>query len=208
MNKLYQILTFAAIAILISTNTQSQVPFEFGKTSKEDFDLEAYREKYPEADAVIIGDVGFTEFILNKKKLTFEYKHIRTTRYLVLTENGLDYGNISIPYVETSSRKDVILYFRAYVHNKDKNTGKVKRNKIKKRGGYVIDETKYVKSLNYALPEIAPGTIFEVKYTKISERIENLPTWNFQQSIPVEYSDFTLDLPSAFSYRMRLRGSE
>lgn len=204
MKNLILFITF--ISVLFSNTLKSQEYFKFGKVEKEDFDLEAYREKYPEAEAVVIGDIGLIEFTLNQKSLNFEYNLTRTIRYMVLSEEGVDYGNISIPYFASDKRQDHIRSFRAYIHNLEAD--KVKRKRIRKRAGYVVDEDKYYKTLNYALPSIKPGTIFEVKYKLISERIERLPNWNFQLTIPVEYSELSLDLPSAFSYRMRMRGSQ
>ncbi|MFO8066311.1 MAG: DUF3857 domain-containing protein, partial [Bacteroidales bacterium] len=198
MKNLILFITF--ISVLFSNTLKSQEYFKFGKVEKEDFDLEAYREKYPEAEAVVIGDIGIIEFTLNKKSLNFEYNLTKITRYMVLSEEGVDYGDISIPYFASDKSQDRIQSFRAYVHNIE--SGKVKRHRIKRRAGYILDEEKYYKTLNYALPSIRPGTIFEVKYKLKSERIEILPSWHFQRTIPVEYSELSLDLPSAFSYRM------
>ena len=46
----------------------------------------------------------------------------------------------------------------------------------------------------FTFPEVKPGSIIEYKYVLDAGSL-NLPDWYFQRSIPVKYSQFTLNFP-------------
>jgi hypothetical protein len=204
-------LVLFTIPLLFAINTSySQKPiFEYGKITAKDMDLEKYREKYPNAAAVIIGDIGECKFNLetvDRVHARFQYVFTRTTRIMILNESGLNYGSIMIPYYEGDNAKMVITNFRANVHNINKN--KVSSTRIRQRAGRVVAYESQLRSLNFDLPDIKPGSVLEYRYTIVSDFYRRLPEWKFQSVIPVEHSEYNLDLPAFFNYRLRYRGFE
>ncbi len=198
-----------SIIILLFTafNSFSQKPnFEFGKIKKEQFDLENYRAKYPGAPAVVISDFGHCKFKLCERSGVFQFIFTKSTRIIILNELGLDYGDISIPYYETKDNRDLISTFTANVYNLSDD--KIKKQSIKQKAGYTTDLKNNWKVLNFSLPGVKSGSIIEYTYKIVSDFPEYLPDWRFQRSIPVIYSEFNLDLPSIFIYRMSYRGYE
>jgi hypothetical protein len=184
---------------------QSQAqPFEFGRLTQQEMNLEYYRELYPEEDAVMIGDIAQCGFVYNNTKRRFQFQFERTYRLMILTEQGTRLGNISIPYYATSTNSEEITRFQANVYHFDGR--RVVRERVRQRDGFSEDLGNNWHQVNYALPNVRPGTVLEVNYTLVSDYIEQLRDWQFQYEFPVEYSEYTLRLLSLFQYRMYYRG--
>lgn len=205
---------FTLILAIIFTNIpklsfSQQAVFEYGKITAKDMDIEKYKLKYPGASAVVIFDIGECKFnmeTVDQVHAKFQYIFTQTTRIIILNEKGLDYGNISIPYYEGESSKMAITNFRANVYNL--KSGKVSSTRIRQREGSVIEYESQMRTLNYSLPDIATGSVIEYRYTIVSDFYRRLPEWRFQSLIPVEHSEYNLDLPAFFNYRLRYRGFE
>ncbi|MBS4014672.1 MAG: DUF3857 domain-containing protein [Bacteroidetes bacterium] len=205
------------IAIVLTTSitlsakqSLSQKPvFEYGKITAKDLDVEKYKQKYPGAHAVVIGDVGECKFnmeTVDQVHAKFQYIFTQTTRIIILDEKDLDYGNISIPYYEGENSKMTITNFRANVHNL--KSGKVSSTRVRQRDGSVMEYESQMRTLNYSLPDVSNGSVIEYRYTIVSDFYRRLPEWRFQSLIPVEHSEYNLDLPAFFNYRLRYRGFE
>ena len=197
--KLWMILFCSSIAL----QSLAQ-PFEFGKISQEEMNLEYYRELYPEEHAVMIADIAQCGFVYNNSKKRFQFQFERTYRMMILTEQGTHLGNISIPYYATSTSSEEISRFQANVYHFDGR--RVVRERVRQRDGLSEDMGNNWHQVNYALPNVRPGTVLEVNYTLVSDYIEQLRDWQFQYEFPVEYSEYTLRLLSLFQYRMYYRG--
>jgi hypothetical protein len=212
INNMKKPITTLSIAIILlaivgSNKAHSQKPvFEFGKVTMSDIDIEKYKEKYPNEEAVVIGDIGNCSFRVNEKGTHFQFVYTRTARILILDKMGLDYGNLKIPYYQTSEKKDKIVSFRGNVYNLKQ--GKINRKKVKKKSGFVVDNENNWRSLSFAFPEVAVGSLVEFTYTIVSDFTHHLPSWSFQRMIPVEHSEFNISLPGFYKYLMRFRGHE
>lgn len=201
MRTLIFILFFANLLLINPAGAQS--PFEFGKMTPSEMDLDYYRDKYPGEPAVVIGDVADCRFGYATKK-GFQFQLNREMRIIILTEAGLDYGDFSIPYYESSDGREEINRFRAHVYNLEGN--KVNRTRIRDRDGYTQDRQNNWKELTFALPEVTVGSVIEVRYTIISDFLFHLRDWRFQREIPVLHSEYSLNLPSFFVYYGRYYG--
>jgi hypothetical protein len=60
--------------------------------------------------------------------------------------------------------------------------------------------------LKFSIPEVKVGSIIEYKYTIISPRYSDIPTWYFQHSEPVRYSFYSATFPEWFQYHVEERG--
>ncbi len=205
MRSSYFIKLFFSIIVILSTERtfSQEIAFEFGDISAENMDVKKYIEKYPDAPAVVIGDIGHCRFIL-ERDAGFQYELERKFRIIILNDRGVGLGDVSVPYYETSEGRDRIRNFRAHVYNIE--DGRIRRQRVRQRAGHTADLDNNWKSLQFALPEVRPGSVIEVRYTVTSDFLHYLPTWQFQRLIPVKYTEFRLDLPTFFTYRMRYRG--
>ena len=56
------------------------------------------------------------------------------------------------------------------------------------------------------MPNVKEGSIIEYKYSIKSPFYVDLPNWNFQKSIPVNYSDYKIAIPEFYFYNPHLKG--
>ncbi|MES2847499.1 MAG: hypothetical protein V4685_00465, partial [Bacteroidota bacterium] len=79
-----------------NVSAQDKLPIKFGKVKLEDFDV-----KSPLIDsstnAVVVADVGNSEFIANRTDLSFSLLFREQKRIKVITKNGFDAATVTIP---------------------------------------------------------------------------------------------------------------
>lgn len=56
------------------------------------------------------------------------------------------------------------------------------------------------------MPDVKEGSVIEIKYVLKSENIVTLPEFNFQYSIPVNFSQYVTEIPVYYVYNVILRG--
>lgn len=198
-----QIFILFIAGFLLNNPLNAQTPFEFGSMTASEMVLDYYREKYPGEPAIVIGDVADCRFGYETKK-GFQFQLNREIRIMILNEAGLDYGDFSIPYYETTGGQEEIRRFRAHVYNLDGN--RVNRTRVREREGFTQDRQNNWKELSFAFPEVTVGSVIEVRYTLISDFLFHLRDWRFQREIPVLHSEYSLNLPSFFVYYGRYNG--
>lgn len=192
------------ICISVIMTIQAQEPFRFGRVSADDLNLAYYQEKYPDEPAVVIGDIGSTRFIHDNNTNALRMVFTREYRILILNESGQSLGDQSIVYYETPTGSEDIMRFRANIYTLDGR--RVRTTRVNQRDGVLQDLGNNYKELVFALPDVRVGSLIEIRYDIISDFFFNLRHWYFQNVIPVEYSEYTLNLPSIFKYLARYRG--
>ncbi|TVR38053.1 MAG: DUF3857 domain-containing protein [Bacteroidia bacterium] len=196
--------TLLFVFSLYSNVIGSTPPFEFGRASQEEMDVEYFRNKYPDEPAVIIGDIADCKFNFNNESRRFQFVFERHMRLMILREEGLSYGDFSIPFYESESGKENIRRFRAYVHNLDGD--RVRTTRIRPREGFENDLGNNWKELVFAFPNVRVGSIIEVRYELNSDFLFNMRSWRFQHQIPILHSEYNVNMPSFFNYLARFKG--
>jgi hypothetical protein len=122
-----------------------------------------------------------------------------------LTDAGLEYGEIEIPYyVDGYGKTERIDDIQAIVYNLQ--GGLISRNTITK--DQIFDEIKneYWRIKKFALPDVKAGSIIEYSYTHQTPFLLNLPDWKFQDRIPTIHSNYTVRMIPFYSYVFVLQG--
>lgn len=172
-----------------------------GRVTDAEMDMEVYPAD-SSAAAVVLFDDGRSEIEYNESKGGFEVRYTRHIRIKILTREGLDWADFSIPIYSTQSLDRV----RAYTFNKE--NGKTDRERIRNRD---IIEDKRSESLTYnkfTLPRVKEGSVIDVSYTISTNHAYRLPDWFFQYTIPVIYSSYQVIVPEYFNYRQHMTGYE
>lgn len=198
------ILFILASLMLLSTRGHANGPFRFGRISASDMDLEYYREKYPGEPAIVLGDMADCKFEYCNNTYRFKFVVSRQTRIMILSEAGLDYGDFSVSFYQGPYGHEEADKIRAHIFNLQGR--RVNRTRIDDRTAHISEHSNYVKEMVLALPEVRPGTVVEFSYELSSDFLFNMRSWYFQREIPVLYSEYNLDLPSIYDYRVRYRG--
>ena len=194
---------FACILLAVFTS-RSETPFDFGRVSDEEIDLEYYRAKYPGEPAVIIADIADSKFTFNNSSRRFQYIFNREIRLIILDELGLGYGDFPIYYYQGPNGSEEIQRLRGHIYNREGN--RVRRTRINQRAGYTNDAGNNIKEFIIPFPEVRPGSIIELRYQIASDFLFNMRSWRFQWEIPVEHSEYVVNLPSFFNYMARFKG--
>lgn len=196
-------LTLALILISVAMVYAQEFSMEFGEVSKKELEMTTY-SKDTDAGALVIHDVGTSVF----RKIHDQYHIVmeRKTRIKILSETGLDYAEIRIPYYfdKKGDITDQIKYIEAYTYNME--DGRILKTKLSSE--MVFEETinQFWKLKKFALPDIKPGSVIEYKYTLITPRISEFPDWEFQWPIPVIYSEYTTAMIPFYEYVFILQG--
>ncbi|NJL74104.1 MAG: DUF3857 domain-containing protein [Saprospiraceae bacterium] len=183
--------------LLTSVSAMGQFQTEWGKCPMSDFSM----EKYPldtTAEAVILHDLGKLYASVDP----WEYSLVHHRRIKILTDAGLDYANISIPYYKENSR-DFIRNIKAQILQPNG-----KSIELKKSDFYKEDINNYWAAMNFTFPNVQPGSIIEYEYELISQDIVNLKDWYFQQNIPVRYSKIVSTINERLVYIYLFQGAD
>lgn len=192
----------ALLLLLVHPLCAQKVPGEFGTVGKDVLDMTAY-EKDPDAEAVILFDVG--ESVFFDKDGGYDIRFTRTKRIKILTRAGLDQAEVSIPfYVDGDGKTERIVSIEAYSYTFE-------------NGGYfkkALDQQKvYEERVNdrwrakkFAFPNVKEGSAIEYKYVLETPFHFNLPDWQFQDRIPTVYSQYTAKMIPFYEYHFIAQG--
>lgn len=165
-------------------------PIKWGKisTAEKSISSETFSEHTP---AVVLCDFGSIE-ITNR---TMYSRHVRMK---VLSEEGLGYAKIEIPYL-AANKYDDVLELKAQTINIDERGEitkfNIRHNQIKDE---IIDR-KWRKKV-FVFPAVKPGSIIEYKYKIASLDFVKLKDWYFKADIPILWSEIRFETPQPFTY--------
>jgi len=195
--------SFILLLLSLSSFAQGQnYVHEFGKYSKEEFDLKQY-DKDTSAEAVVIYDIGNSWFIPTDEG--FQLIFVRKTKIKILTSAGLDWAQISIPYYEEKNKNEEIKELKGNTYNLE--NGQVRVTELNRKNAYVEEEGEHWYLKKFAMPDVKAGSIIEVSYKIISPYLFNLRNWKFQYKIPVIYSEYNTKMNPFYEYTYLLQGA-
>lgn len=198
--KIYLSLFVICIAFI---STQAQTYYkEFDKIAKDEVELVEY-EKDKDAEAVVLFDKGSSEFqdSGNGYEMLFE----RETRIKILSEAGLEWAEVEIPFYQQGGSLEDIEKIEAHTYNFE--NGVLTKTKLK-RGDWhdeKINENWSVRK--FAFPNVKVGSIIEFKFRLTSPFFFQLRDWKFQWKIPVVYSEYQVKMIPFYQYTWLLQGA-
>ena len=84
---------------------QEKLNIKFGKVTPEDFDIKSGLID-SSTNAVVVADVGKSEFIANTSDLTFSLIFTEKKRIKIINKNGFDAASVTIPlYVNDKGKR-------------------------------------------------------------------------------------------------------
>lgn len=178
----------------LSTQLQAQKKTDpnlpaFGVVDKADIEMKEcdFDEK---AEAMILLDEGVMEYVYGRG---MEMK--RRVRIKILNNKGLDWANIHLSYKSERAEQD-ISGLEAQTYNLDA-AGNISVTKVEKKLVYDKKLNKKYSEKVFTFPEAKVGSVIEYKYKHSGIGISD---WYFQKSIPVRYSQYTIDFPSEIEF--------
>ena len=192
--------SIAVVLFLISWSAFAQ-KYELGKVTVE----ELSQTKHPldsAAAAAVLFKIGKTSFDLNPEGYFLLVAEVRQ-RVKIYKKEGYERATIEIPYY--TGGKTVRLYFDdAVTYNLV--GGKIEKTKLKSDGEFteVVNENYSIKKI--ALPNVKEGSVIEYRYTLKTPYFTVFPEFYFQGEYPVNYVQFTTQIPQYFTYRRFMKG--
>ncbi len=195
-------LLLTTLLLLLSTGIKSQT-FKFGDIPREHLEMEVY-DKDSTASAVVIFSKGETD--LNYRNQEFMLTIKRHVRIKILTDEGLDEGDITIRFRNKNSNSpEEINNIKAESYTLDEN-GKVIKESVGRRDRFTEELSEYTSAVKFTIPGLRKGSVFEYSYELVSNNPLNFPDWLFQDDIPSMWSEYTAKIPEWFSFLTVSRG--
>ncbi|MCG2617656.1 DUF3857 and transglutaminase domain-containing protein [Terrimonas sp. NA20] len=176
--------------------SQEKAKIKFGKVSVEDF-----KAKYTvdtSSGAVIIGDIGSTDFVGNTKGgFSIEFK--RYCRIHVLNKSAYEILEVEIPIYTQGDREEELSSLKAVTYNLE--NGKVVETKVDPKNDVFkerISRNKVIRK--FVFPAVREGAIIEMEYKLKSDFLFNLRPWNFQDRYPTLWSEYIVGMPEFLNY--------
>ena len=94
---------------------------------------------------------------------------------------------------------DVVKFSNAATYNLE--NGSIVKTKLNSEGSFKKNVNEYWNEASITLPNVKVGSVIEFKYILKTENIVKFPVFNFQDKIPVNYAEYTTNIPCFFTYK-------
>ena len=204
MKILSQLLT--AIVLSASLFGQDNVNIKFGNVSAKDFTLEKSPVIDSNTNAVILTNIGSTNFI-GVEHYWISYVHKKYVRIKIINEKALDIATVNIHLFGRDEDKDKLEDLKAVTYNIE--DGQIKTSELSKSDIFEDKLSPYSTVTKFTLPSVKAGSMIEYSYSIISHHSYAIPEWYFQDSqYPCLYSEYKITFPDALPYITLRYGSD
>lgn len=198
---LFKKLLFVFISFSFSSAISQN--FDLGKVSVEELQ-EKEHPTDPSAPAAILFKKGVLDFNYSKEK-GFEMFTKVQTRIKIYNKQGYEWANQQVRYyIGSTDTKEIVNFSNAVTYNLE--GGKIVKTKLKSDGEFDNKINKYWGQKKISLPNVKEGSVIEFEYIVKSPNITTIDKWDFQMSIPVNYSEFRTNIPEYFVYNPNQKG--
>ena len=193
----------AALFVLIAVLSRSQdFSKTFGKISNGEIELDQYALD-KDAEAVVLFDMGKSYF--DETENSFDVIFERTTRIKILSEAGIKWSEVKIPFYQEGDVYENVFDIEINVYNLE--DGHINKLSFNNPDSYIEKENNYWNFKKFAVPNVKKGTVLEYKYKISSQYKFNLRDWEFQWKIPVVYSEYEVKMIPFYEYTWLLQGA-
>lgn len=197
--KLIKIFSLSVVLLFISKTTAQE--YKLGKVSVAELEQKVH-PKDTSATAAILYKKGKSriEFDPNEGFITITEVEARIKIY---KKEGYNWANHSVWYYNLGSVTERINFSDTYTYNLV--NGKIEKTKIKSEGIFDEPVNKYGGRKKITLPNVKEGSVIEYKYV-IRSPSRMIREWDFQASVPVNYSEFVTCIPEYYVFNSRQKG--
>lgn len=196
MNKLFTLLLLGAVTITANAQTAPTPATQpYGKIEQADLELKAC-DFEKDANAEVLFEKGSAYYGADLYSITNEIHR----RIKIFNDNGKTAADIHIPYYGGNHLEYVTGIQAQTVNLVD---GKVEITKLDKKLIYTKAIDKWRNEITFTMPNVKPGCIIEYKYNWNTNNFFDVPDWDFQDKIPVRYSEYTTSIPDIFYFRQQ-----
>ncbi len=175
---------------------------EFGIIGKDEIELKEYSLD-KEAEAVVLFDIAKSYFVQTES--AFDVVFERATRIKILSEPGIKWAEVEIPFYQEGGIYEKVIDIEAYSYNNE--NGHINKTTFDVSNTYDEKINNYWNVKKFAIPNVQEGTVLEYKYKINSQYLFNLRDWEFQWRIPVVYSEYEVRMIPFYEYSWLLQGA-
>ena len=190
------------IIFFISMLTLQAQEYELGEVTKQELEQKTHATD-PAAPAAILFSKGVTYMALSERD-GFTLVTEVEMKIKIYTKEGYEWANKIIPYYYSDQEKETVDVSKAVTYNLV--NGKIEKTKLRNEGEFVEEVNRFWKQKKIVMPDVKEGSIVEFRYEIRSPFIHVFPDWEFQEVIPVDYSEFATRIPEYFVYNPVFRG--
>lgn len=201
--KIQALLLFVGASLLGMGLFSQENPMQFGQIDQSELEMRHYLLDST-ASALILGDFGVHKIEYDNIRNRFEYKIYRHVRVKVFKADGFNHGNFKILVYKTPRERNPIEEIKAVSYYLDGN--QVVTSELNETDVYIEEIDKWYASVNFSVPDLREGCVFEVEYSYKSYYIDLIPEWRFQWAVPALFSEFHTYYPDLFNYRKEVKG--
>lgn len=175
---------------------------EFGKIAKDEIELTEYALN-KDAEAVVLFDIGKSYFVETSN--SFDVVFERTTRIKILSESGIKWAEVEIPFYQEGDIYEKVYDIEASSYNFE--NGRLNKSSFDVSNAYDEKKNEYWNIKKFAIPNVKVGSIIEYRYKINSQYKFNFRDWVFQWKIPVVYSEYETKMIPFYEYTFLLQGA-
>lgn len=184
---------------------QDKMSIHFGKISAADFNSQL-PSGIPSANALIIADLGNSEFVPNVFDQTMSILFTKRTRIKINTKEGINAATIYVNLYTHDSLAESLEGLKAYTYNLE--NGKVIKTSLNNNDVITEEQGQHLLTKKFTFPSVKEGSIIEYSYTIRSGFLPNLQAWKFQSEFPCLWSEYTVGIPEFYKYAITTQGQE
>ncbi len=189
------------ITSLFLNNSYAQ-KFELGKVSE----AELNEKRHPldsSAAAAILYKKSRTYFDFNQNKGDFDVVTEVQTRIKIYKKEGYNWADNMVSYLASPSSREAVSFSDAVTYNLV--GGKIEKTKVKSESIFDESINKYWSRKKITMPNVKEGSVLEFKYVIRSPY--RIPDYYFQESIPVNHTEFSSTIPEYYVYAPHFKGA-
>ncbi|SFD41193.1 DUF3857 domain-containing protein [Flavobacterium phragmitis] len=191
-----------AIFLLFVVSTVTAQEFKLGKVSVAELQQKVH-PKDSAAVAAILYKKGTSRFIYDKDQGFVIVTDVEN-RIKIYKKEGYDWANQDVFYYISGGVEESVVFSDAVTYNLV--DGKIEKTKLKTEGTFKENRSKYSGHKKITLPNVKEGSVIEYRYTIKSRHLSFMRDWDFQEEIPVNYSEYVTYIPEYFVYNVRQKG--
>ena len=190
------------IGVLFASSLTKAQEFELGKVSVQELE-EKLHPIDTSASASVLYSKGKT-YLKYTESNGFTVVTEVETRIKIYKKDGYDWANKSVEHYTGSNPIEKISFSKALTYNLV--DGKIEKAKLKSEGEFSEKVNKFWSVKKITMPNVKEGSVIEYKYVLESPYTNTFPDWKFQSSIPVNYSEYSTDIPEYYQYNSFFKG--
>ena len=178
--------------------------YKFGKVSKEELAQKEHPNQ-PSADAAILYRSYKTHFDYSEEEGFYLVTDVHE-RIKIYNKKGFSYGTKEVGLSQGKrNHNETMSGLKAYTYFLEGN-GKVAKVKLKKEGIFYEEKSKSYHVKKFTMPNLSEGCVIEYEYSFKSPFVQDVSTYRFQETIPVDEVALEFKTPEYLVYKTHQKG--